>query len=330
MPNIKIKPPTIPIRIPISLAKKIEATKKQQKEESFSHLLRSYYSKTPTQDENGRDCVDAIASPKRAMIEVTSDAPHFDLISNDPDIDNLLLCSKKLLSSVSNTLERIQTELHEDVFDLAESLFEDCDVDMAPELTEDRSDGESERSLTVETTDTDDVDDKANDLYEIRRFVQLPKAILKRWFREIIFAVKHLHANNIFCYDLQPDNLLLGKNGEVLLTYFYRREFTGYLDMQNCGENCYPIVYIAPERPLTQFSDVWSIGVIFYELATGHSFQSFHPNGIHSYYELQYPDECDLDDNTKDLIEGVSSPQNFNFEYILMYFFLLYLLVAAS
>lgn len=128
---------------------------------------------------------------------------------------------------------------------------------------------------------------------------------VRRWFREIIFAIKHLHANDIICYDLQQHNLLLGKNGEILLSYFYRREFSPYIFGED--QTSYPIVYIAPERPLTSVSDVWSIGVIFYELLTGYSFQSCHPDGILSYFDIQYPENIELDTNSKDLVEGVWS-----------------------
>lgn len=117
--------------------------------------------------------------------------------------------------------------------------------------------------------------------------------------------MKHLHANDIACYDLQPDNLLLGKNGEILLSYFYRREFTPYIFGDEMHQTCYPIVYIAPERPLTLQSDVWSMGVIFYELLTGYSFQACHPDGILSYFDIQYPENFELDSTSKDLIEGV-------------------------
>lgn len=299
---------TNPIKIPQQAAVATQSqTNGKHSEESFFQLLRSYYNKTPTHQ--AADSVDSCV-PINAIRKI-SNAPHFDIIANDPDVDSLVLSSKMLLNSVSNTLRRVQIELSEEQLGISDSLLENDDESNEEPQYLDGSDCESVQTEKVECKETleslESVEQR-DAKSEIRKLVQLPKAILRRWFREIIFAVKHLHANEIFCYDLQPHNLLLGKNGEVLLTYFYRRELNGYIDLKSLNKTCYPLAYIAPERPLTQLSDVWSIGVIFYELATGTPFQLCHPNGIHSYYDIQYSEDCGIDGNTKDLLEGVRQP----------------------
>lgn len=274
--------------------------------DSFYHLLQSYYNKSAASD----DSLDYPNSCETIVNSTNSEAPHFDLIANDLDVNNLLQCSKKLLNSVSHTLHKIQNHrIDENAIPENDSLFEDSG-ESADEDVVDRADAKEIHSNVKPNAlpncfATNDYSSSEED-DDYRVAVRLPKAILRRWFREIIFAIKHLHANYIYCYDLQPDNLLLGKNGEILLTYFYRREFTAYFDVKTINKSCYSSAYVAPERPLNALSDIWSIGVIFFELVTGTSFLSCHPNGISSYYDIQYPEDFDIDMNTKDLLEGVS------------------------
>lgn len=72
--------------------------------------------------------------------------------------------------------------------------------------------------------------------------------------------------------DLQTKNLLLGENGNLLLSFFYVNEFNV---IENC-EDCRMIDskaienhFVAPERPLSFKSDWWSYGIILYEILTG-------------------------------------------------------------
>lgn len=274
---------------------------------SFSDLLQSYYENAST------DSSERPNKPPKHTDQSDSpyeEAPHFNIISNDSDVTNILDCSQKLLKSVTSTLKRVQiktdsTLLSTDIIDkysdsvesLAHSVDESHDEAYMNQMAMLRVKKCPEANVLASSNDNN---------YEWLDVNQLPRAIIKRWFREIIFAVKHLHANGVLCYDLQPNNLLLGKNGEILLTYFYRRDFNSFYFDENMQLQCYTSIYIAPERPLTIQSDVWSIGVIFYELLTGYSFRLCHPESISTYFEIQYPDDVALDAYGRDLIEKVS------------------------
>lgn len=268
---------------------------------SFYDLLQSYYDDAPSKTIKSADFSD---SSKQSYDE----APHFNLIANDLDVNNILNCSQKLLKSVSTTLKRVQRTSEDEP-----TLLNTDIINTINNSIESLNDSDENLNVTLPIhSDALNISDliKAEeghhiDCVDYLDVNQLPRAIIRRWFREIIFAVKHLHANDILCYDLQPNNLLLGKSGEILLTYFYRREFNPYIFDETMNHTCYPIAYIAPDRPMTAKSDVWSIGVIFFELLTGHSFQSCHPNGVLSYYDIQYPENVELDIDSKDLIEGV-------------------------
>lgn len=277
---------------------------------SFYDLLQSYYENAPEINvilSEKPEKSDEIVKTEPSTFE---EAPHFNLIANDLDVNNILNCSQKLLKSVSSTLKRVQTTTEPSLLCNEIIAKSSTSIESLDQNSDDRDDIyyniispiNTELLTTKKPNQSDDFYDSIK-LFDVS---QLPRAIIRRWFREIIFAVKHLHANDIICYDLQPDNLLLGKNGEILLTYFYRRD-----DMQpdifsaEMHQTCYPIVYVAPERPITFESDIFSMGVIFYELLTGYSFQSCHPDGCLSYFDIQYPEDCELDSTSRDLIEGV-------------------------
>ncbi|XP_055326841.1 ribosomal protein S6 kinase delta-1 isoform X2 [Sitodiplosis mosellana] len=294
-----------PIEIPDTLVSHLKTSdaKSSEDEENFSFydLLQSYYDDVPLSN--------SVKPIPLECEESFDEAPHFNLIANDLDVNNILNCSQKLLKSVSTTLKRVQTTTESNLLcnDIITKTSDS--VESLDQSNEDKDDiylniispSPSEPFNAKESI----INHNYYESFKLFDVSQLPRAIIKRWFREIIFAVKHLHANDIACYDLQPHNLLLGKNGEILLSYFYRREFTPYIFGDEMHQTCYPIVYIAPERPLTLQSDVWSMGVIFYELLTGFSFQSCHPDGILSYFDIQYPENFELDSTSKDLIEGM-------------------------
>lgn len=301
-----------PIGIPetaVSQLKTSEAkcTNDEDNTFSFYDLLQSYYDDVPI---NSSSVGKSTSKRIERIVECESfdEAPHFNLIANDLDVNNILNCSQKLLKSVSSTLKRVQTTtepnlLCNDIFTKSSNSIESLDQnnDEKEEIYFDIISPTCSESITKKIIECGHFYDTFK-LFDIN---QLPRAIIKRWFREIIFAVKHLHANDIVCNDLHPDNLLLGKNGEILLSYFYRRDMAPLIFNEEMHQSCYPIVYVAPERPLTFQSDVWSIGVIFYELLTGYAFQSCHPDGILSYFDIQYPENFDLDSISKDLVEGV-------------------------
>lgn len=283
------------------------ATEEDNTNFSFYDLLQSYYDNDPeTNDilpekpENANDIT--VSEPS-----TFEEAPHFNLIANDLDVNNILNCSQKLLKSVSSTLKRVQTVTEPNL--LCNEIIAKSSTSIESLDQNSNDDKDDIYYNIISPTALANKPSRLNDFYDsIKLFdvSQLPRAIIRRWFREIIFAVKHLHANDIICYDLQPDNLLLGKNGEILLTYFYRRDnLQPDIFSAEMHQTCYPIVYIAPERPITFASDIFSMGVIFYELLTGYSFQSCHPDGCLSYFDIQYPENCDLDSTSRDLIEGV-------------------------
>lgn len=90
-------------------------------------------------------------------------------------------------------------------------------------------------------------------------------------FKQIVTAVAYLHAQGIAHRDLKPENILITTFPNVKVSDFGLCGFTSNGKMETfCGSPC----YTAPEcLSRIQYegppADVWSLGVILYELVTG-------------------------------------------------------------
>ena len=104
---------------------------------------------------------------------------------------------------------------------------------------------------------------KENGLSENRAF---------NYFIQIVNAVYFLHQNNIIHRDIKPENILIGENDKVKLCDFgWAKELT----LNNRSTFCGTVEYMAPEIVGSELYDcsvdVWSLGILLYELLMGHS-----------------------------------------------------------
>ncbi len=110
---------------------------------------------------------------------------------------------------------------------------------------------------------------------------------LTRIFLSICEAIAYTHSKGIVHRDIKPDNIIIGKYGEVLLLDWGLADFLGksetlpleeenaeidYKDLTRPGKVPGTLNYIAPERvlgdPSTARTDIYSLGVILYQLLT--------------------------------------------------------------
>lgn len=98
------------------------------------------------------------------------------------------------------------------------------------------------------------------------------------YIAEVTLAIQHLHNLGIIYRDIKLENILLDKDGHVVLTDFgLSKEFCGPSGDRRTYSFCGTIEYMAPEvlirgnRGHDQAVDWWSLGVLLYELVTGAS-----------------------------------------------------------
>jgi serine/threonine protein kinase len=93
-----------------------------------------------------------------------------------------------------------------------------------------------------------------------------------KYFIQAASAVQFLHENGLVHRDIKPENLLLNEDGTVKLCDF---GWCVEIAMGNRQTFCGTYEYMAPEvireKPYNQSIDVWSLGILLYELLHGYS-----------------------------------------------------------
>ncbi|CAD8109335.1 unnamed protein product [Paramecium sonneborni] len=115
------------------------------------------------------------------------------------------------------------------------------------------------------------------DILRIYRAAQIngpiiSEPILAKISQQILNGLSYLHLiSNQIHRDIKPDNILLNSQGYVKLT-----DFGISRDLEQsafCTTNCGTQAYMSPERigakKYNHLSDIWSFGIVLYELAMG-------------------------------------------------------------
>jgi serine/threonine protein kinase len=126
---------------------------------------------------------------------------------------------------------------------------------------------------------------------------------------QMINAVYYLHSNNIIHRDIKPENILISKDNKLKLCDFgWAKELT----LENRSTFCGTMEYMAPEivgsENYDYSVDIWSLGILLYELLFGHSpFKGNSTNNIIlniKSHELNYDENNKkISNSCKDLIQ---------------------------
>ncbi|CAD8206242.1 unnamed protein product [Paramecium pentaurelia] len=97
----------------------------------------------------------------------------------------------------------------------------------------------------------------------------LPEAQILDWFTQICLAIKHVHDRKIIHRDLKGQNIFLNKEGQVKLGDFGIARILK-ITLEKAKTMVGTPYYISPEiiegKPYSVMTDIWSLGVILYEL----------------------------------------------------------------
>ena len=149
--------------------------------------------------------------------------------------------------AIRQEIEILRTIFHENVIQHLDSIETDTEFNIITELAQ-------EELYTV-----------------LREDEKLPLTVVRSIALQLIRALQHLHENNIIHRDIKPQNILICTNGTVKICDF---GFAKALESSAmiCSFKGTPL-YMAPEviyqKPYNESADIWSLGVLLYELYTG-------------------------------------------------------------
>lgn len=135
---------------------------------------------------------------------------------------------------------------------------------------------------------------EGGELFELlRRSQRFPSQVARFYASQVVLAIEYLHTKGIIYRDLKPENILLDKYGYIKMVDFGFSKEVDDITWTSCGTP----EYIAPElitsKPYNTSVDWWCLGVLIFEMLTGHT--PFFAETIMKTYrnilqrEIQYP-----------------------------------------
>eukprot|EP01018_Ginkgo_biloba_P027021 Gb_09628 [translate_table: standard] len=138
----------------------------------------------------------------------------------------------------------------------------------------------------------------------------LPEAQVQAIAKQLVRALHYLHSHRIIHRDMKPQNILIGAGAVVKLCDF------GFARAMSCNTMVLRSIkgtplYMAPElvreQPYNHTADLWSLGVILYELYVGQP--PFYTNSVYTLIRhivkdpVKYPDN--ISPNFKSFLKGL-------------------------
>ncbi|GLT75347.1 hypothetical protein SLA2020_470780 [Shorea laevis] len=145
----------------------------------------------------------------------------------------------------------------------------------------------------------------------------LPEEQVQAIAKQLVRALHYLHSNRIIHRDMKPQNILIGAGCVVKLCDFgfARAMSTNTIVLRSIkGTPLYMAPELVREQPYNHTADLWSLGVILYELFVGQP--PFYTNSVYALIRhivkdpVKYPD--DMSPSFKSFLKGLlnKDPQN--------------------
>jgi len=107
----------------------------------------------------------------------------------------------------------------------------------------------------------------------IRDQAPLPVETALSIIRQIAEALAHAHANHIIHRDIKPQNIIISTTGRAKVTDFGIARAASSATLTRTGDIVGSVHYLSPEQakgePTSEQSDIYSMGIILYEMITG-------------------------------------------------------------
>src|ERR1700755_2776871 len=147
---------------------------------------------------------------------------------------------------------RIQSQLqHSNIA----ALYDFCEVQGQP-------------CIIMEYVDGDTLCDR------VRPYGPLPTGEALRIFHEVVCAIAYVHAHGIIHRDIKSNNIKIGTQGQVKLLDFGIAKGSASPSLTQTGSVVGTMEYLSPEQLSVghsdERSDIWALGVLLYEMMTGH------------------------------------------------------------
>ncbi len=139
---------------------------------------------------------------------------------------------------------------------------------------------------------------------------RLPEATVQQIAKQLVKALHYLHSNRIIHRDMKPQNVLIGANGRIKLCDFgFARAMSNNTMVLTSikGTPLYMSPELVKEQPYDATSDLWSLGIILYELYVGQP--PFYTNSIYTLINhivkdpVKFP--SDISANFKSFLQGL-------------------------
>ncbi|MBN1180067.1 MAG: protein kinase [Anaerolineae bacterium] len=126
--------------------------------------------------------------------------------------------------------------------------------------------------MVMELLEGDTLKARMND-YRARR-ERMPLGEMVRILLDVLDGLAYAHSEGMIHRDVKPANVMLTKRGQAVITDFGIAHIVGGTRHTASGALMGTLNYIAPEQGLEGVSDarsdIYSLGIVFYEMLTGH------------------------------------------------------------